>query len=66
MSVDIIFINMLAFLVSMSKRLKFTKIEYIPNELKKELAMSVNNLLDVYKNEASQSILCIWTPSLTV
>ena len=30
-SVDIVFVNNLAFLVSVSKRLKFTLIEYIPN-----------------------------------
>ena len=65
-SVDVMFVNKLAFLVSLSKRLKFTAIRYIPNRLDKELDRSVNNNIDVYKSEAFQSILCIWTLSLTV
>ena len=48
LSVDAIFINKLAFLVSVSKWLKFTKIEYIPNRLQKELARSINKILDVF------------------
>ena len=33
--VDVIFVNKLYFLVSVSKRLKFTTIKYIPNRLEK-------------------------------
>ena len=65
-SADVIFINKLAFLVSVINQLKFEKNEYTPNRLDKELARSVNKVLDVYKNKAFQSILCIWTMVLTV
>ena len=65
-SADVIFINKLAFLVSVSKQLKFETIEYTPNRLDKELARSVNKVLDVYKNEAFQFILRIWTMIWTV
>ena len=37
-SVDVMFISKLDFLVIVSKRLKFTTIEYIPNRSEKELA----------------------------
>ena len=47
-SVDVMFFNKLDFLVSVSKRLKFTTIEYIPNRVEKELARSVNRILYVY------------------
>ena len=62
---NVIFINKMSLLVSVSKRLKFATIEYIPNRLEKDLDRSVNKIIDVYKNEAYQSILCIWTLSLT-
>ena len=65
-SVDVMSVKNMDFLVSVSKRLKFVTIEYIPNRLEKEIARSVNKIIDVYKNEASQSILCIWTLSLTI
>ena len=65
-SVDVMSVKNMDFLVSVSKRLKFVTIEYIPNRSEKELARSVNKIIDVYKNEASQSILCIWTLSLTI
>ena len=48
-SVDIMFFNKLDFLVSVSKRLKFTTIKYIPNRSEKELARSVNKIIYVYK-----------------
>ena len=48
-SADVIFINKLAFLVSVSKQLKFETIEYTPNRLEKGIARSVNKVLDVYK-----------------
>ena len=44
----VIFFNKLPFLVSVSKRLKFTTIEYILNRLEKELAVSVNKILNFY------------------
>ena len=47
-SVDIMFINKMAFLVSVRKRLKFTKIEYIPNRSEKEIAGSVDKIIYVY------------------
>ena len=47
-SVNIMFINKLIFLVGVSKQLKFTTIQYIPIRLEKELARSVNNIIDVY------------------
>ena len=56
-SVDVMFVNKLAFLVSVRKRPKSTTIEYIPNRLERELFKSVNFFKDVYKNEASQCIL---------
>ena len=64
--VDIMFVDNLAFLVSVSKRLNFTTIEYIPNRSKKELARSNNKILYLYKSDASKSILFIWILSLTV
>ena len=63
--VDVMFVNKLHFLVSASKRLKFTTVEYTPNRSEKELARSVNKILDVYKNKAFQSVPCIWSLSLT-
>ena len=51
--VDVMFVNKLTFLVSVSKRLKFTKIEYIPNSLEKELARSVNKGNRVSSNKPS-------------
>ena len=65
-SVDVMFINKLTFLVSTSKRLNFTTVEYIPNRSEKELARSVNKNQMSIKNEASQYVLCVWTLSLTV
>ena len=47
-SVDIMFINKMAFLMSVRKRLKFTKIEYIPNRSEKEIAGSVDKIIYVY------------------
>ena len=47
--IDVMFVNNLAFLVSVSRRLNFTKIEYIPNRSDKEIARSVNNIIYVYK-----------------
>ena len=51
LSVDVMFINKLALLVSVSKQTKFTMIEYIPNRPEKELARSVNNIIDIYKQQ---------------
>ena len=48
-SVDIMFVNKLDFLISVSRRLKFTTIEYISNSPEKELARPVNKIIDVYK-----------------
>ena len=48
-SVDVMFVNNMAFLVSVSKQLNFTTIDYIPNSPEKELARSVNKIIDVYK-----------------
>ena len=48
-SVDVMLINKLDFLVSVSKQLKFTTIEYTPNMSEKELARSVNKIIYVYK-----------------
>ena len=54
--VDVMFVN----------KLKFKTIKYTPNRSEKELAQYFNKILDVYKNKASQSILCIWTLNLTI
>ena len=48
-SVDLMDFNKMPFLVSVSKQLKFSTIEYIPNRSYKELAISVNKMLDIYK-----------------
>ena len=48
-SVDVMFINRMNFLVRANKRLKFTTVDYIPNQSEKDLARSVNRMLDVYK-----------------
>ena len=47
-SLNVIFVNKLAFLESVSKSLKFTMIEYIPNRLEKELSRFVNKIIGVY------------------
>ena len=47
-SVDVMLVNKLEFLVSVSKQLKFTTIQYIPIRSEKELARSVKNIIDVY------------------
>ena len=47
--VGVVFVNKLAFLVSVIRRLKLTTINYIPKSLEKKLARSVNNIIDVYK-----------------
>ena len=65
-SEDVMFVKNLAFLVSVSNIIKFKTIKYTPNSSEKELARSVNKIIDVYKNKASQYILCIWNLSLTV
>ena len=48
-SVDVMFINKLTFLVSVSKQLKFNTIEYIPNRSERELARSISKIIDIYK-----------------
>ena len=47
-SINVMFINKLAFLVSVSKQLKFNTIEYIPKRPEKELDRSINKIIDVY------------------
>ena len=47
-SVDVMFVKNLAFLVSVRKRLKFTMIKYTPNRSDKDIARSVNKIIDVY------------------
>ena len=51
-SVNVMFISKLAFLVSVSKRLKVTTIEYIHIRSEKELARSINNIIDVYRQRS--------------
>ena len=50
-SVDVMFINKIALLVSVSKQLKFTRIEYTPNKSYKDLSSSNNKIADVYKQQ---------------
>ena len=57
-SVDGMFVKKFLFLVSASKNLKFSTINYTPKMSEKELARYVNKILDVYK--------IIWNLSLTV
>ena len=57
-SVDGMFVKRFLFLVSASKKLKFSTIEYIPKRSEKNLDRYVNKILDVYK--------IIWNLSLTV
>ena len=40
-SVNVMFVNNMALLVSVIKRLKFTTIKYTPNRLEKEISRSV-------------------------
>ena len=50
MSTDIIFVNKLPFLVSISQRLKFTTIEYLSNKNKIALVTSINKIVSYYRS----------------
>ena len=48
-SVDLMFVNKCAFFVSVSKRLKFTTIEYILNRTKGSLVTSIDKITRCYR-----------------
>ena len=48
-SVDLMFVNQFMFFVSVSKRLKFTTIEYIPNHTKGSLITSIDKITRCYR-----------------
>ena len=48
MSTDIMFINKLPFLVSISRRMKFTMIEYLSIKNKIALVTSINKMVSYY------------------
>ena len=50
LSADIMFVKKFPFLVSVSHRLKFTTIEYVPNWKKEQLHKSLSKILQLYKS----------------
>ena len=51
-STDIMFINKIPFLVSISRGLKFTTIEYLSNKIEIALVTSINKMVSHYKSHA--------------
>ena len=50
MSTDVMFINKLPFLVSISRRLKFTTIEYLSSKNEIALVTSINKIVSYYRS----------------
>ena len=50
MSTDIMFINKLPFMVSISRRLKFATIEYLSSKNKIALVTPINKIVNYYRS----------------
>ena len=61
-STDIIFINKLPFLVSISRRLKFTTIEYLSSKNKKALVTPINKIVSYYRSHGLHVVIMFVDP----
>jgi hypothetical protein len=50
--IDIMFVNGLPFMVSVSRKIKFTTVEYLPGRKQPQLVMSIKKLLTCTQREA--------------
>jgi hypothetical protein len=52
--IDIMFVNGLPFVVSISRKIKFTTVEYLLGWKQNHLVKSIRKIIHLYKNEALQ------------
>jgi hypothetical protein len=45
---DIMFVNSLPFMVSVSRKIKFTTVEYLPGRKQPQLIMSIKKIVNLY------------------
>jgi hypothetical protein len=50
--IDIMFVNGLPFMVSVSRKIKFTTVEYLPGRNQPQLVMSIKKMLTCTHREA--------------
>ena len=62
MSTDVMFINKLLFLVSISRWLKFTTIEYLSSKNKIALVTSINKIVSYYRSHGLHVVTMFLDP----
>ena len=54
LSIDIMYVNRIPFVTTISRNIKFTTVESIQNRTKAQLVQSIKNVLDIYTQRGLQ------------